>query len=162
MENLKVEGIEFFNEGRDEEITDVNEPTELKQFRYKYWSDFLNYINQTEYKELFKTEGRKPSDRKYFDIYLGVTNCNLYIDYNRDDDVSYVNYWVGRKDLYDKFKSHKAELEQECGALQWIEMKKASKIRKEIFIVGKTQEEQFKLYMDELVKMHEFFVRYIK
>lgn len=162
LENLGVEEviIEIDYEREEEEESSEKESTELKKNRYKYWSDLLDFIAKTPYENILNTQHRKPSERKYYDFYLGVTHCNLSIDY--DSNIPNVGFWIGNQDIYDKIELRKAELEQICGPLKWISMNKAHKIRKEISIVGKSQEEQFKLYVDELVKMHEFFVKYIK
>lgn len=173
-------GVELFVEivEEQEEILEPSEPdepeepnevdehagdaghTELDQIRYKYWGDFLKYINQTEYKYIFKTENRNPVYKKFYDFGIGSSDTNLYIGY--DKDVTVVGYWVKDKSLYDKFVSYKTVIEQRCGELKWIPIKKACKIIKEIPFRGKTQEEQFKLLLDEIVRMRELFIQYIK
>ena len=95
----------------------------------------------------------------YYDFYLGISECNLYVSY--DKDITTVGYWIRNKKLYDKFLSNKTEITQECGELKWVTMNKARKVIKEISITGKTQDEQFKLLMDELVIMKKVFDKHI-
>lgn len=134
--------------------------TNLDQIRYKYWGDFLKYINQTVYKNIFNTEKRNPVYKKFYDFGIGSSETNLYIGY--DEDVTVVGYWVKSKSMYDKFLSYKSVIEQSCGELKWIEIKKACKIIKEFSFRGKSQEEQFKLMLDEIVRMRELFIKYVK
>ena len=141
------------------EEDDDNDSSELKEIRYEYWSNFLEYINNTPNKEFLKTENRQPSSRKYYDFYLGISDCNLYVSY--DKDITTVGYWIKNKNLYDKFLLNKTEITQECGELKWITMNKARKVIKEISITGKAQNEQFKLLMDELVIMKKVFEKHI-
>ena len=141
------------------EEDDDNDSIELKEIRHEYWSNFLKYINNTPNKEFLKTENRQPSSRKYYDFYLGISECNLYVSY--DKDITTVGYWIRNKKLYDKFLSNKTEITQECGELKWVTMNKARKVIKEISITGKTQDEQFKLLMDELVIMKKVFDKHI-
>lgn len=152
--------IEKFANNTLEEDSDNDESNDLSETRYKYWDNFLKYINQTEYKHIFNTENRKPSYKKYYDFSIGSSDTNLYIAY--DKDVTTVGYWVKKKTLYDRFVSFKTVIEQSCGELKWIPIKKACKIIKEIPFRGKTQEEQFKLMLDEIVRMRELFIKYIK
>lgn len=149
-----------------EESNEIVEPTgdtghsELDQIRYKYWGDFLKYINTTVYKNILNTENRKPVYKKFYDFGIGSSEINLYIGY--DEDITVVGYWVKNKSLYDKFVTYKTIIEQRCGELKWIPINKACKIIKEIPFRGKTKEEQFKLLLDEIVRMRELFIKYIK
>ena len=158
MDNLGVEVASVSD--LDEDDNDGNDSSELMQFRYNYWSDLLKYINSTSYKDILKTENRKSSSKKCYDFYLGTSDCNLYVRY--DNDNPSIGYWIKSKSLYDKFLLFKNEIEQECGVLKWSTMNKASKIIKELSFAGKTKEEQFELIINELIKMQELFMRYIK
>ena len=160
--DLKVEVIEIENdyENNIDDDNGDNDSNEVLEFRYKYWSDLLKYINATSYKDIFKTENRKSTNRKYYDFYLGTSDCNLYVTY--DKDIPTVGYWIKKRALYDKFLSYKTELEHECGNLKWYTIKKACKIIKEISFANKTQEEQFELILNELVKLQTFFIKYMK
>lgn len=143
-----------------DELSEDTEHSELERTRYRYWGDFLKYINQTVYKNIFNTEKRNPVYKKFYDFGIGSSETNLYIGY--DEDVTVVGYWVKSKSLYDKFVSYKSVIEQSCGELKWIEINKACKIIKEFSFRGKSQEEQFKLMLDEIVRMRELFIKYVK
>ena len=169
FEEIDYEPEEILEPVEPEESEDSNEVVEstastkhtnLDQIRYKYWGDFLKYINQTVYKNIFNTEKRNPVYKKFYDFGIGSSETNLYIGY--DEDVTVVGYWVKSKSLYDKFVSYKSVIEQSCGELKWVEIKKACKIIKEFSFRGKSQEEQFKLMLDEIVRMRELFIKYIK
>ena len=166
LDNLEVE---FYNdidvreeiiEELDDEIEEVDSPSDLLEFRKKYWGAFLNFINNSQYSEVFNTSKRRPTNKKYCDFYLGSSELNLAVVYN--DDKAEIGYWIKKQYLYDKFVSHKTEFDNECGILKWVKMNTAYKIRKEIIIDGLTQDEQFKLYLEELVKMKDLYNKYIK
>lgn len=155
-----LEPVEPEEQNEVAEIFGDTEHSELERTRYRYWGDFLKYINQTVYKDIFNTEKRNPVYKKFYDFGIGSSETNLYIGY--DEDVTVVGYWVKSKSLYDKFVSYKAVIEQRCGELKWIEINKACKIIKEFSFRGKSQEEQFKLMLDEIVRMRELFIKYVK
>ena len=155
-----LEPVEPEEQNEVAELSGDTEHSELERTRYRYWGDFLKYINQTVYKDIFNTEKRNPVYKKFYDFGIGSSETNLYIGY--DEDVTVVGYWVKSKSLYDKFVSYKSVIEQSCGELKWIEINKACKIIKEISFRGKSQEEQFKLMLDEIVRMRELFIKYVK
>ena len=157
------ESLELVEPEEQNEVAELSgdtEHSELERTRYRYWGDFLKYINKTVYKDIFNTEKRNPVYKKFYDFGIGSSETNLYIGY--DEDVTVVGYWVKSKSLYDKFVSYKSVIEQSCGELKWIEINKACKIIKEFSFRGKSQEEQFKLMLDEIVRMRELFIKYVK
>lgn len=157
------ESLELVEPEEQNEVAELSgdtEHSELERSRYRYWGDFLKYINKTVYKDIFNTEKRNPVYKKFYDFGIGSSETNLYIGY--DEDVTVVGYWVKSKSLYDKFVSYKSVIEQSCGELKWIEINKACKIIKEFSFRGKSQEEQFKLMLDEIVRMRELFIKYVK
>ena len=155
-----LEPVEPEEQNEVAELSGDTEHSELERTRYRYWGDFLKYINQTVYKDIFNTEKRNPVYKKFYDFGIGSSETNLYIGY--DEDVTVVGYWVKSKSLYDRFVSYKSVIEQSCGKLKWIEINKACKIIKEFSFRGKSQEEQFKLMLDEIVRMRELFIKYVK
>lgn len=155
-----LEPVEPEEQNELDELSGDTEHSELERTRYRYWGDFLKYINQTVYKNIFNTEKRNPVYKKFYDFGIGSSETNLYIGY--DEDVTVVGYWIKSKSLYDKFVSYKSVIEQSCGELKWIEINKACKIIKEFSFRGKSQEEQFKLMLDEIVRMRELFIKYVK
>lgn len=130
--------------------------TDTKLRQLEFWEKFREFA-QAEKTEL---RMRKPMPQHWYDISSGASNWHIALTLNSmTKQMSCEVYISENKDLFKKFETHKAEVEQHLGNdLQWMELpnKKASRIKQSApFDLG--QEDQWPEYFKWLLYRAESF-----
>jgi hypothetical protein len=142
-----------------------NSPT--LQARYDYWVAFNDYAFQNNaFAKQFNK--RKASTDHWMTFSVGSSACHISMSQIRKYNHALVEWYISDdKELYHKFYSNKAAIEQEMGVqLEWNELpeKKASRILvyKTVNFDNKdTWSEQFDWMMDMAIKMKKAFKKYL-
>ena len=101
------------------------------QARFEFWSNFnaIAFADK-EYEKVFRI--RKPSTDHWYSMSTGIPGCELSILYLLQRNEIVIEFYISNsKELFDKFYSHRAEIEEIIGCqLDWRKLpeKKASRI----------------------------------
>lgn len=163
---VKFEVIEKPNDWT-KEIKRQTSSSPTLQARYDYWVAFNEYaFNNAMFAKAFNR--RKASTDHWMTLSVGSSACHISLLQVRKDNSIIVEWYItDDKELYQKFYSHKTDIESEMGMiLDWRELpdKKASRI-----IVTHPAEfdnkdkwpEQFEWAMDVAMKMKKTFKKYL-
>ena len=137
------------------------------QARYDYWVAFNEYaFNNTAFAKAFSR--RKASTDHWMSLSVGSSACHIDLSQVRKDNNITVEWYItDDKELYQKFYSHKADIESDMGmTLDWRELpnKKASRIlviHEADFNNKDKWPEQFEWVMDAAMKMKKAFKKYL-
>ena len=163
---VKFEVIEKPND-LTKEIKRQTSSSPTLQARYDYWVAFNDYaFKHTAFAKSFNR--RKASTDHWMTLSVGSSVCHIRLLQVRKDNNIIVEWNItDDKDLYQRFYTHKADIESDMGmTLDWRELpdKKASRI-----LVTQNAEfnnkdkwpEQFDWTMDVAVKMKNAFKKYL-
>jgi hypothetical protein len=137
------------------------------QARYDYWIAFNDYaFNNVAFAKAFNR--RKASTDHWMSLSVGSSACHIDLSQVRKDNNITVGWYItDDKELYQKFYSHKADIESDMGmTLDWRELpdKKASRIlviHEADFDNKDKWPEQFDWAMDAAMKMKKVFKKYL-
>ena len=163
---VKFEVIEKPNDWT-KEIKRQTSSSPTLQARYDYWVAFNDYaFKHTAFAKSFNR--RKASTDHWMTLSVGSSVCHIRLLQVRKDNNIIVEWNItDDKDLYQRFHTHKADIESDMGmTLDWRELpdKKPSRI-----LVTQNAEfnnkdkwpEQFDWTMDVAVKMKNAFKKYL-
>ena len=163
---VKFEVIEKPNDWT-KEIKRQTSSSPTLQARYDYWVAFNDYaFKHTAFAKSFNR--RKASTDHWMTLSVGSSVCHIRLLQVRKDNNIIVEWNItDDKDLYQRFYTHKADIESDMGmTLDWRELpdKKAS-----IILLTQNAEfnnkdkwpEQFDWTMDVAVKMKNAFKKYL-
>lgn len=163
---VKFEVIEKPND-RAKEIKRQTSSSPTLQARYDYWVAFNEYaFNNAAFAKVFSR--RKASTDHWMSLSVGSSACHIDLSQVRKDKNITVEWYItDDKELYQKFYSHKADIESDMRmTLDWRELpnKKASRI-----LVIHTADfdnkdkwpEQFEWMMDTAMTMKKAFKKYL-
>lgn len=142
-----------------------NSPT--LQARYDYWVAFNEYAFQNNaFSKQFNM--RKASTDHWMTFSVGSSACHISLSQIRKYNHALVEWYIpDDKELYHKFYTNKADIEQDMGVqLEWNELpeKKASRILiyKAVDFENKDNwAKQFDWMMDMAIKMKKAFKKYL-
>lgn len=135
--------------------------------RYDYWVAFNEYaFDNAAFSKAFNR--RKASTDHWMTLSVGSSACHISLLQVRKDKSIIVEWYItDDKELYQKFYSHKADIESDMGMpLDWRELpeKKASRIlviHDADFDNKDKWPEQFDWAMDVAMKMKKAFRKYL-
>ena len=163
---VKFEVVEKPNDWTKEiKRTTNNSPTH--QARYDYWVAFNDYaFKDGSFAKAFKK--RKATTDHWMSLSVGSSACEIVLSQVRKFNHVLVEWYIyDDKELYQRFYSHKDEIENQMGILlEWNELpnKKASRIiaYKTVDFDDKQQwNELFSWMMEIAVKMKNVFKKYL-
>lgn len=163
---VKFEVIEKPNDWA-KEIKRQTSSSPTLQARYDYWIAFNDYaFNNAVFAKAFNR--RKASTDHWMSLSVGSSACHIDLSQVRKDNNITVEWYItDDKELYQKFYSHKADIESDMGmTLDWRELpdKKASRIlviHEADFDNKDKWPEQFEWTMDAAMKMKKAFKKYL-
>ncbi len=163
---VKFEVIEKPNDWA-KEIKRQTSSSPTLQARYDYWVAFNEYaFNNAAFAKVFSR--RKASTDHWMSLSVGSSACHIDLSQVRKGNNITVEWYItDDKELYQKFYSHKADIEQDMEmALDWRELpdKKASRIlviHEADFDNKDKWPEQFDWMMDVAMKMKKAFKKYL-
>lgn len=163
---VKFEVIEKPNDWT-KEIKRQTSSSPTLQARYDYWVAFNEYaFNNAVFAKAFNR--RKASTDHWMSLSVGSSACHIDLSQVRKDNNITVEWYItDDKELYQKFYSHKADIESDMGmTLDWRELpdKKASRIlviHEADFDNKDKWPEQFEWTMDAAMKMKKAFKKYL-
>lgn len=163
---VKFEVIEKPNDWAKEIKRQISTSPTL-QARYDYWVAFNEYaFNNAAFAKVFSR--RKASTDHWMSLSVGSSACHIDLSQVRKDNNITVEWYItDDKELYQKFYSHKADIESDMGmTLDWRELpnKKASRIlviHEADFDNKDKWPEQFDWMMDVAMKMKKAFKKYL-
>ena len=163
---VKFEVIEKPNDWA-KEIKRQTSSSPTLQARYDYWVAFNEYaFNNVTFAKAFNR--RKASTDHWMTLSVGSSGCHIsLLQVRKDNNITVEWYITDDKELYQKFYSHKADIESDMGmALDWRELpdKKASRvlvIHEADFDNKDKWQEQFEWAMDAAMKMKDAFKKYL-
>lgn len=163
---VKFEVIEKPNDWA-KEIKRQTSSSPTLQARYDYWLAFNEYaFNNVTFAKAFNR--RKASTDHWMTLSVGSSACHIDLSQVRKDNNITVEWYItDDKELYQKFYSHKADIESDMGMiLDWRELsnKKASRIlviHEADFDNKDKWPEQFDWMMDAAMKMKKAFKKYL-
>lgn len=156
----------------NEYIQSVKAETDsTKQFKYSYWSQFLDYVKNDKkfLREYPGTESRRASGDHWFTFRKGCKgdyhiNCNIFTRNSQLLSIG-ADIWISDdKELFKKFEAHKEEIHQALGyEMEWDlkEDKKATSVRiKRDVKEGESLESTFDWFKDKAVTLRSVFNKY--
>ena len=149
--------------------TSLTSGGEAVQVKYSYWSDFNDYVTSSRPDFLKSFHLRKPSSDHWYSLAIGSSKANLSLLVNTRSNVIAIELYIYEsKDTFDLCYSHKDEIEGKVGlSFDWrrLDGKKASRIlieKKALVADISSRTEQFDWLIDNVVRMKEAFVPYLK
>lgn len=163
---VKFEIIEKPNDWA-KEIKRQTSSSPTLQARYDYWVAFNEYaFSNATFAKVFSR--RKASTDHWMSLSVESSACHIDLSQVRKDNNITVEWYItDDKELYQKFYSHKADIESDMGmTLDWRELpdKKASRIlviHEADFDNKDKWTEQFEWAMDAAMKMKMAFKKYL-
>lgn len=163
---VKFEVIEKPNDWA-KEIKRQTSSSPTLQARYDYWAAFNEYaFHNAAFAKAFSR--RKASTDHWMTLSVGSSACHIdLLQVRKDNNITVEWYITDDKELYQKFYSHKADIESDMGmALDWRELpdKKESRIlviHEADFDNKDKWPEQFEWAMDAAMKMKKAFKKYL-
>lgn len=163
---VKFEVVEKPNDWA-KEIKRHTSESPILQARYDYWMAFNDYaFSNSKFAREFSK--RKASTDHWMTLSVGSSACHISLNQIRKDDLTVVEWYISDdKTLFNRFLSHKEEIENEMEMnLDWRELpeKKASRIlitHSADFQNRDAWSEQFEWMMDVALKMKKAFKKYL-
>ncbi len=103
--------------------------TDIKRLQLEFWSAFNEEaFKRPEIKGFFRK--RKPQPQNWYTLSTGRSDCELSLAANSQRQrIGAEIYVKGNKELFERYLTHKDEIEQEFGGkAEWIEAKKDCRI----------------------------------
>ena len=110
-------------------IKSVDALSDTKKLQYEFWQAFCDYANNhIKFTTTFSL--RKPQPQHWYDLSAGSSSCHIGLTVNTQKKVIGTEIYItDDKDTYEKFFSHKNEIEAELNmSLEWITATKDCRI----------------------------------
>jgi hypothetical protein len=103
--------------------------TEAQKLALNYWQQFVDYASKdVDFMKHFSL--RSPQPRQFFDVSVGSSKYHLFLSIHTQKNTIEAGIYISDdKEIFEKFKSHKDEIENTLGCgLKWSEASKACRI----------------------------------